>query len=195
LGSRNIHRLGKLHRLKTGFSVPNPCNPCNPCQESPCPGPGWLKGGLEVAWETHGRRMRVALRWLWVPNRLPTACLPNVFGEAMRWLWAALPRLWPLFLLSTFCFLLLPECGFGVALGGFGRGKPHNGTGTADRKMEDRKMGFLPIFLSTIFLSLFLPAAAPPPDSLREGLLSAFLRESPRLCVKSGLPNPWLAED
>ena len=75
------------------------------------------------------------------------------------------------------------------ALGG---GKPHNGTGRADRKMEDRKMGFLLIFLSTIFLSLFLPATAPPPDSLREGLLSAFLRESLRLCVKPGLPNPWL---
>ena len=35
-------------------------------------------------------------------------------------------------------------------------------------------MGFLLILLSTIFLSLFLPAAAPPADSLRECLFSAF---------------------
>src|ERR1035437_3073078 len=32
---------------------------------------------------------------------------------ALGWLWVALRGLQPLFLLSTFCFLLLPECGFG----------------------------------------------------------------------------------
>ena len=32
--------------------------------------------------------------------------------------------------------------------------KPQNGTGRADRKITDRKMGFLFIFMSSIFLSL-----------------------------------------
>src|ERR1035438_1680985 len=34
-------------------------------------------------------------------------------GVALVWLWVALGGLSPLFLLSAFCFLLLPESGFG----------------------------------------------------------------------------------
>jgi hypothetical protein len=34
----------------------------------------------------------VALRWLWVPNRLPTACLANGFGLALKWLRAGFGR-------------------------------------------------------------------------------------------------------
>ena len=39
--------------------------------------------------------MKVAWGWLWVPNRLPTACLPNGFGVVLGWLGVALPDLWP----------------------------------------------------------------------------------------------------
>ena len=59
---------------------------------------GWLCGGLVVA-----------LGWLWVPNRLPTACLPNGFGVALRWL--CTPEYMP-----SICLLY----GFVVALGGLG---------------------------------------------------------------------------
>jgi AbrB family looped-hinge helix DNA binding protein len=35
------------------------------------------------------RRFVMALGWLWVPNRLPTACLPNGFVVPFKWLWVA----------------------------------------------------------------------------------------------------------
>jgi AbrB family looped-hinge helix DNA binding protein len=45
------------------------------------------------------RRFVMALGWLWVPNRLPTACRPNGFG-----LEVALPGLSAFFILhSAFC--------------------------------------------------------------------------------------------
>ena len=37
----------------------------------------------------------MALGWLWVPNRLPTACLANGFEVALRWIWVALGGLIP----------------------------------------------------------------------------------------------------
>ena len=47
--------------------------------------------GLYLALRSYWGRMRVALEWLWGRNWLPTACLPNGFGVALRWLWVALP--------------------------------------------------------------------------------------------------------
>jgi hypothetical protein len=46
-----------------------------------------------MALGSHWGRIGVALGWLWVPNRLPTACLPNGFGVALIWPWVALPGL------------------------------------------------------------------------------------------------------
>src|ERR1035441_3047679 len=60
---------------------------------------GWLWCGFEVA-----------LGWLWVPNRLPTACLPNGFRVALWWL--CTPESMP-----SICLLY----GFVVALGGSAR--------------------------------------------------------------------------
>jgi hypothetical protein len=56
----------------------------------------------------------------------------------------------------------------------------HNGAGKGDRKIEDRKMEFLLIFLSSIFLSPF-----PAPLRLggsSEGLSAAWLRLSHEAC-------------
>src|ERR1035438_6790417 len=55
----------------------------------------------------------VALRWLWGGFVLRSLCLVYAYNMALGWLWVALRGLPPLFLLSTFYFLLLPECGFG----------------------------------------------------------------------------------
>jgi AbrB family looped-hinge helix DNA binding protein len=46
------------------------------------------------------RRFVMALGWLWVPNRLPTACRPNGFGLALGFRW-----LCPGFLHSSFFIL------------------------------------------------------------------------------------------
>ena len=57
---------------------------------------GWPWGGFEMALYSQVYGFVVALYWLylgwlWVPNRLPTACLPNGFGVALGWRWVADP--------------------------------------------------------------------------------------------------------
>jgi hypothetical protein len=55
----------------------------------------------------------VALVWPWGGSVLRSLCLVYAYNMALGWLWVALRGLPLLFLLSTFYFLLLPECGFG----------------------------------------------------------------------------------
>src|ERR1035441_4337826 len=73
----------------------------------------WLWCGLGVAlvWPWCG--FGVALVWLWCGFALRSLCLVYAYNMALGWLWVALRGLPPLFLLSTFCFMLLPECGLG----------------------------------------------------------------------------------
>ena len=51
----------------------------------------------------------MALVWPWGGFVLRSLCLVYAYNMALGWLWVALRGR---FLLSTFCFLLLPECGF-----------------------------------------------------------------------------------
>jgi hypothetical protein len=62
-------------------------------------------------------------------------------------------------LVSTFCFLLLLELMWNQSRKGARDAARHsrNEAGTTDRKIGGRKMGFLFIFLSLIFLSADLP--------------------------------------
>jgi hypothetical protein len=69
-------------------------------------------------WELWGR-IRVALGWLWGAYQLAINTLCGGFDVALMCLWVAFRGLSPPFLLSTFCFVLFPECGFGWLCPGF----------------------------------------------------------------------------
>src|ERR1019366_1898029 len=71
------------------------------------------RGGFGVALVWPWCSLGVALVWLWCGFVLRSLCLVYAYNMALGWLWVALRGLPPLFLLSTFYFLLLPECGFG----------------------------------------------------------------------------------
>src|ERR1017187_5070805 len=73
----------------------------------------WLWCGFGVALVWLWWRFGVAWRWLWCGFVLRSLCLVYAYNMALGWLWVTLRGRPPLFLLSTFYFLLLPECGFG----------------------------------------------------------------------------------
>src|ERR1017187_7913046 len=71
----------------------------------------WCGLGVALVWPWGG--FGVALVWPWGGFVLRSLCPVYAYNMALGWLWVALRGLPPLFLLSTFCFMLLPECGFG----------------------------------------------------------------------------------